>query len=50
LQQFHAAIGEDVFDRALTLRASLDARTVQGGTAPERVREQIAAHRARLGG
>jgi argininosuccinate lyase len=49
LQQFHAAIGADVFESALTLRGSLDARRVAGGTAPERVREQIAAHRARLG-
>jgi argininosuccinate lyase len=48
LKQFHAAIGEDVYDAALTLRASLNARKVVGGTAPERVREQIAAHRARL--
>jgi argininosuccinate lyase len=49
LKQFHAAIGDDVYDAALTLRASLNARQVVGGTAPERVREQIAAHRARLG-
>jgi argininosuccinate lyase len=49
LQQFHAAIGADVFEAALTLRGSLNARRVAGGTAPERVREQIAAHRARLG-
>jgi argininosuccinate lyase len=49
LQQFHTAIGADVFESALTLRGSLDARRVAGGTAPERVREQIAAHRARLG-
>jgi argininosuccinate lyase len=49
LKQFHTAIGEDVYDAALTLRASLNARKVVGGTAPERVREQIAAHRARLG-
>jgi len=49
LQGFHAAIGEDVYDAALTLKASLNARQVIGGTAPERVREQIAAHRQRLG-
>jgi argininosuccinate lyase len=48
LQRFHAAIGEDVYDTALTLQASLNARKVVGGTAPQRVREQIAAHRARL--
>jgi argininosuccinate lyase len=49
LKTFHAAIGEDVYEAALTLKASLDARRVAGGTAPERVREQIAAHRVRLG-
>jgi argininosuccinate lyase len=49
LRQFHAAIGDDVYAAALTLKASLSARQVVGGTAPERVREQIAAHRARLG-
>jgi argininosuccinate lyase len=48
LKQIHAAIGEDVF-AALSLRGSLDARRVAGGTAPARVREQIAAHRERLG-
>jgi argininosuccinate lyase len=49
LRTFHASIDADVYDRALTLRASLNARRVVGGTAPERVREQIAAHRQRLG-
>jgi argininosuccinate lyase len=49
LKSFHAAIGEDVYEAALTLKASLNARRVVGGTAPERVREQIAAHHARLG-
>jgi argininosuccinate lyase len=49
LRSFHAAIGEDVYEAALTLHASLNARKVVGGTAPERVREQIAAHRQRLG-
>jgi argininosuccinate lyase len=48
LKTFHAAIGEDVYEAALTLKASLQARQVIGGTAPERVREQIAAHRTRL--
>ena len=47
LKTFHAAIDNDV-QAVLTLRGSLDARKVQGGTAPERVREQIAAHQARL--
>ena len=50
LRGFHPSIGEDVYANALTLRASLNARKVLGGTAPERVREQIAAHRGRLGG
>jgi argininosuccinate lyase len=49
LRQFHALIDDDVYERALTLPASLNARQVLGGTAPVRVREQIAAHRARLG-
>jgi argininosuccinate lyase len=48
LRSFHAAIGEDVYEAALTLKASLNARRVVGGTAPERVREQIAAHKKRL--
>jgi argininosuccinate lyase len=49
LRSFHPSIGEDVYGMALTLQASLNARKVAGGTAPERVREQIAAHRKRLG-
>jgi argininosuccinate lyase len=48
LKTFSAAIEDDVYAE-LTLRGSLDARRVQGGTAPERVREQIKAHQARLG-
>jgi argininosuccinate lyase len=48
LKTFHASIGDDVFATALTLEASLNARQVQGGTAPARVREQIEAHRLRL--
>jgi argininosuccinate lyase len=48
LRTFHTSIGDDVYEAALTLTASLNARKVVGGTAPERVREQIAAHRARL--
>ena len=47
LKGFHASIDSDVF-AVLSLRGSLDARVVQGGTAPERVREQIALHKARL--
>ncbi|MGZ5846238.1 MAG: argininosuccinate lyase [Ramlibacter sp.] len=49
LQQFHAAIGQDVYD-VLSLRGSVEARNVVGGTATEQVRRQIAAHRAALGG
>ncbi|QTN24072.1 argininosuccinate lyase [Rhizobacter sp. AJA081-3] len=47
LQTFHPAIGEDVF-AVLTLRGSLNARNVLGGTAPAQVRAQVARHRARL--
>ncbi len=47
LQAIHPAIGEDAFD-VLTLRGSMNARTVVGGTAPEQVCARIAAHRARL--
>ncbi len=48
LQTFNPAIEADVY-AVLSLRGSLGARRVQGGTAPERVREQIAAHQRRLG-
>lgn len=47
LQGFHPAIGEDVFE-VLSLRGSLNARNVLGGTAPAQVRAQVARHRARL--
>jgi argininosuccinate lyase len=47
LQGFHAAIGDDVY-AVLTLRGSLNARNVLGGTAPAQVRAQLARHRARL--
>ena len=47
LQGFHAAIEADVFE-VLSLRGSLNARNVLGGTAPAQVRAQIARHRARL--
>ncbi|VWX56496.1 argininosuccinate lyase (Arginosuccinase) (ASAL) [Burkholderiales bacterium 8X] len=47
LQGFHPDIEKDVYD-VLSLRGSLNARRTLGGTAPERVREQIALHRARL--
>ncbi len=49
LQGFNAAIGEDVFE-VLTLRGSLAARNVLGGTAPAQVLAQVARHRARLTG
>ena len=48
LQQFNPAIEKDVYD-LLSLRGSLNARNVLGGTAPSQVRAQIARHRARLG-
>ncbi|MCA0239912.1 MAG: argininosuccinate lyase [Proteobacteria bacterium] len=48
LQALNATIGDDVF-QVLTLRGSMHARQVIGGTAPEQVRARIAAHRARLG-
>ena len=47
LQGFNARIEGDVFE-VLTLRGSLNARNVLGGTAPEQVRAQIARHHARL--
>jgi argininosuccinate lyase len=47
LQGFHAAIEDDVFE-VLSLRGSLNARNVLGGTAPEQVRLQLARHRTRL--
>lgn len=48
LQAIHAAIEADVA-QVLTLRGSLNARNVVGGTAPAQVRAQVARHRARLG-
>jgi argininosuccinate lyase len=48
LRQFSARIGPDVYP-ALTVEASLRARAVLGGTAPEAVREQLARVRALLG-
>jgi argininosuccinate lyase len=47
LQRFHPKIGQDVFV-ALSLRGSLDARNILGGTAPTQVKAQIARHLARL--
>ncbi|MDE2094750.1 MAG: argininosuccinate lyase [Burkholderiales bacterium] len=47
LQSFNPTITEDVY-AVLSLRGSLNARDVLGGTAPAQVRAQIARHRARL--
>ena len=47
LQGFHPSIADDVFD-ALTLRGSMNARNVRGGSAPAQVRVQIERHLARL--
>ncbi|MHB1198119.1 MAG: argininosuccinate lyase [Polaromonas sp.] len=48
LQQFNPNIEKDVYE-VLSLRGSLNARDILGGTAPSQVRAQIARHRARLG-
>ncbi|MEO7887237.1 MAG: argininosuccinate lyase [Polaromonas sp.] len=47
LQEFNPSIEKDVYD-CLSLRGSLNARNVLGGTAPAQVKAQIARHRARL--
>ncbi|MET0349209.1 MAG: argininosuccinate lyase [Rhizobacter sp.] len=47
LQQFNAGIENDVYE-VLSLRGSLNARNVLGGTAPTQVRAQVERHRARL--
>ena len=47
LQQFNPTIEQDVFE-VLSLRGSLNARDVLGGTAPAQVRAQVARHRTRL--
>jgi argininosuccinate lyase len=47
LQALNSAIGEDVY-AVLSLRGSLAARNVAGGTAPAQVAAQIERHRARL--
>jgi len=48
LQQFNPKIEKDVYE-VLSLRGSLNARDILGGTAPKQVRSQIARHRVRLG-
>jgi argininosuccinate lyase len=47
LKGFHASIEKDVYD-TMSLRGSLNARNVLGGTAPAQVRAQVERHRARL--
>jgi argininosuccinate lyase len=49
LQGFNASIENDVY-QVLSLRGSLGARDMLGGTAPSQVRLQLARHRARLMG
>ena len=48
LQALHPLIADDA-PGVLTLRGSLEARNVRGGTAPVQVRAQVARHRSRLG-
>jgi argininosuccinate lyase len=48
LKALHPKIGDDA-PTVLTLRGSLNARQVRGGTAPAQVLAQVARHRARLG-
>jgi len=48
LQQFNPNIEKDVYD-VLSLRGSLNARNILGGTAPAQVKAQVVRHRARLG-
>jgi argininosuccinate lyase len=47
LQQFNPKIDKDVYD-VLSLRGSLNARNILGGTAPAQVRQQIERHKRRL--
>ncbi len=47
LQGFNPLIEKDVYG-VLSLRGSLNARNILGGTAPQQVQAQIARHRARL--
>jgi len=47
LQTFNPAIGPDVFE-VLSLRGSLNARNILGGTAPAQVRAQITRHMTRF--
>ena len=47
MQAVHQAITKDVFD-VLSVENSVASRTSYGGTAPDRVRDQVARWRARL--
>jgi argininosuccinate lyase len=47
LQGFNARIEQDVY-AVLSLRGSMQARNILGGTAPDQVRAQVARHRQRL--
>ncbi|MFZ4550815.1 MAG: argininosuccinate lyase [Aquabacterium sp.] len=47
LKTYNPAIEQDVYE-VLSLRGSLNARNILGGTAPEQVRAQVARHRTRL--
>ena len=47
LQGFNARIEQDVYE-VLSLRGSMQARNILGGTAPTQVRAQVARHRQRL--
>jgi argininosuccinate lyase len=49
LQAMHPAIAADVFE-VLSLRGSMNARNILGGTAPAQVLAQVQRHRARLAG
>ena len=48
LKALHPLIGDDA-PGVLTLRGSMEARNVRGGTAPVQVLAQVARHQARLG-
>ena len=48
LQSFHPSIAQDIYE-VLSLRGSLQARNLVGGTAPSQVLAQVERHRSRLG-
>ena len=47
LQGFSPHVSQDIY-QVLSLRGSVDARNILGGTAPAQVRAQVAGHRLRL--